>query len=285
MGLHDRILVATDLTARSDRALDRAIMLAGRDASKLCIVHVVEGRTRSVRAQLVHDLGEAADRATIRIEHGNPAEVIRDIAREMSSTLIVVGVTRTERLGRVTLGATVERLMRTADQPLLLVTERPRGPYEKAGVAIDFTRFSAETVALAAGLFPHQPIAVLHASEPLATYGAADVKAHREAFRQAKESGYAHWLANAGLPLETRQRIHPQVLQGEPPKALREAAEAGAFDLVVLATHGHRRIFEFFLGSVAKRILAELPCDALFIRESQLPAAAAAVAGDLVSAR
>jgi nucleotide-binding universal stress UspA family protein len=57
---------------------------------------------------------------------------------------------------------------------------------------------------------------------------------------------------------------------GDPARAIRDAAANGGFDLVVIGTRGHGRIFEFFLGSTAKQILAELPCDALFIRESRV---------------
>ena len=42
MSLHDRILLATDLGARSDRALDRAVRLATREGAKLIVLHVLE---------------------------------------------------------------------------------------------------------------------------------------------------------------------------------------------------------------------------------------------------
>jgi nucleotide-binding universal stress UspA family protein len=38
---------------------------------------------------------------------------------------------------------------------------------------------------------------------------------------------------------------------------------------VVIGTRGRGRIFEFFIGSIAKQILAELPGDALFVREAK----------------
>jgi nucleotide-binding universal stress UspA family protein len=42
MALHDRILLATDLSARSDRAMDRAMMLAKRENAELVVLHVLE---------------------------------------------------------------------------------------------------------------------------------------------------------------------------------------------------------------------------------------------------
>ncbi|HUQ08144.1 MAG TPA: universal stress protein [Kofleriaceae bacterium] len=38
---------------------------------------------------------------------------------------------------------------------------------------------------------------------------------------------------------------------------------------VAIGNKGRGRIFEFFVGSVANRILAELPCGALFVREAK----------------
>ena len=42
MSLRDRILLATDLSARSDRAMDRALMLARREGAELVVLHVLE---------------------------------------------------------------------------------------------------------------------------------------------------------------------------------------------------------------------------------------------------
>lgn len=286
MPLHARILLATDLSARSDRALDRAAMLARHEGSELVVLHVIEPNPDSryyprtqpfpvlaaiVRGQLSHDLGDCADKAKIRIEEGDPAEVIERVAREEASTVILVGVARIERLGRFTLGKTVEKLVRGVDSPLLVVTDRPRSPYQKIAVAADFSPVSGQALALAAQLFPDRRITVFHAFQPLATYGASDVDAHTQQFRQIAHSTYAEWLASTELPEGTRDRVVSRIEQGEPSKLLREAAEQHVFDLLVIGTRGRGRLFEFFLGSVAKRILSELPCDALFVRESQFP--------------
>jgi nucleotide-binding universal stress UspA family protein len=284
MALHDRIVLATDLSARSDRALDRATMLARRDGAELTVIHVLEPspinryypRTRPLpdlaaiaRAHLTHDLGPCATKSTVRIEEGDPAESIERVAREQSATLVVVGVARTERLGRFVLGNTVERLVRGLDVPLLIVTDRPRGPYARIAVAVDFSQVSHQILELATTAFPEQRITVFHAYKPLASYGASNLELHREQFREIAESDYAKWLARASLSAETRSRIDARIEFGEPAALLREAAGQGGFDLVVVGTRGRGPVFEFFIGSVGKRILAELPTDALFVRESR----------------
>ncbi|MGE0395147.1 MAG: universal stress protein [Kofleriaceae bacterium] len=290
MALHERILLATDLNARSDRALDRAVMIAKREDASLVVLHVVEPipgnplheqrqlattHAAIVRAQLEQDLGECAKRTTVRIEMGDPAEVIDRVAKDEQSTLLVVGVSRVERFGRFVLGQTVERLVRGVEVPLLIVTDRPRRPYERVGVAADFSPVSRQSLELALHLFPDQRITVFHASQPLATYGASDPAAYREQFRAVSRSEFDSWLAKTDLGAEARERVDVRIETGDPARALREAVEQGAFDLVVIGTKGRGRIFEFLLGSVAKDLLAQLPCDALFVRESQLPGAMA----------
>jgi nucleotide-binding universal stress UspA family protein len=284
MAIHDRILLATDLSARSDRAMDRAMMLAKRESAELVVLHVIEAtpgnryypRTQSLpnlaaiaRNQIVHDLGDCAEKVQVRIEDGDPAEVIERVAREQGSTLIVVGVARIERLGRFSLGTTVERLVRGTELPLLIVTDRPRGPYERVCVAVDFSPVSRQTLELTTTLFPDQRITAFHAYQPLASYGASDLEQHRAQFRDMAESDFEKWLEGAGISAQTRALVTRRIELGDPARTIRDAAANGGFDLVVIGTKGRGRIFEFFLGSVAKRILADLPCDALFVREAK----------------
>jgi nucleotide-binding universal stress UspA family protein len=40
---------------------------------------------------------------------------------------------------------------------------------------------------------------------------------------------------------------------------------------VVLGAQGRSALFEMFIGSVAKQIMAELPCDTLLVREPAAP--------------
>ena len=284
MAIQDRILLATDLGARSDRAMDRATMFARRDGAELTVLHVIEPtpgnrfypRTQPTsalsavaRAQIVHDLADCADKARVRIEDGDAAEVIVRVAREMDATLIVVGVARIERLGRFSLGQTVERLVRGVDRPLLIVTDRPRAPYQRVCVAVDFSAISGETLELAMALAPGQRITAFHAYQPLASYGAPDQEAHRQQFRELADADFDKWLESTGLPAEARALVDRRLELGDPARGVRDAAVGGAFDLVVVGSRGRGRVFEFFLGSVAKEILAELPCDALFVRESK----------------
>ncbi|MBL9016265.1 MAG: universal stress protein [Myxococcales bacterium] len=283
MALHERILLATDLSARSDRALDRAVMLAAREGAELVVLHVVEPvagsrfypRTQPlpvlaglVRQQLVHDLGDRVAKADIRVEEGEPAEVIERVARELHATIVVVGVARVERLGRFVLGTTVERLVRLIEAPLLIVTDRPRRPYEHIAVAVDFSPAAMHAVQLVTSELPGKRITAIHAYRAV-TYASPEPKLAAAQWKQVAAASFEEWIASGKLSLEDRARVVPRFEHGDPARSIREAAAHGGFDLVVIGTRGRGRISEFFMGSVAKEILAELPCDALLVREAK----------------
>lgn len=189
------------------------------------------------------------------------------LARELQSTLVVVGVARVERLGRFVLGNTVERLVRAVKVPLLIVTDRPRAPYQRIAVAVDFSPVSTQTIQLATSQYPDQRVTAFHAYQPL-RYGSTDIQLAAAQWKQVAETSYTDWLAAVSLADDARRRVVARIEHGAPARMIREAAGLGGFDLVVIGTRGRGRIFEFFIGSVAKQILAELPCDALFVREA-----------------
>src|SRR5687768_17233532 len=96
-----RILLATDLSARSDRATERAALVMREHDAELVVLHVMEPppdppqRHRSiwtlteveplrptprlmelVRRQLPRALVEAGDRVRVRVEAGDPPQAI-----------------------------------------------------------------------------------------------------------------------------------------------------------------------------------------------------------------
>lgn len=130
-----RILLATDLSPRCDRALDRATILAEQLSAELVVTHVLEdiawdGDERApswrrppdplqaARRQFLRDVGGVAKKATILIEQGEPAEAILRVAEREGCGLIVTGVARDELFGRFSLGATVDGLLRRSRVPL-----------------------------------------------------------------------------------------------------------------------------------------------------------------------
>jgi universal stress protein A len=88
-----------------------------------------------------------------------------------------------------------------------------------------------------------------------------------------------------GLLAELKRRaggddaaVTTRVLIGSPARTIVERAQEGAFDLVVMGTHGRTGLAHVVMGSVAERVVRHAPCPVLTIREARGPAAGAAPA-------
>jgi nucleotide-binding universal stress UspA family protein len=290
-----RILVATDLTAHGDRALARAIVVAERRGAALSVLHVIHAaasrhqsepaRTRAwpswtrpadmdelharrVRQELESELRARMPAAAVRIEHGNPGPIIEAIAKEEQPDLVVIGTSGVRPSIREPLmvGRTGRHLLRRLAAPLLIVRNRVRSTYDHVLVATDFSDVSGFALQAALRFFPAQTLHLLHAFEPAYANFADDRKRHEDAFAAAAANELDEFLTSLYLPAERRRDIQPVIERGPPAALIRMYVHDFAADLVVLGTRGRGHVAEALLGSTAKTILAELPCDALLVR-------------------
>jgi len=292
-GTPRKILLATDLSARGDRALERAVDIAQRHDARLTILHVFEELDEStqtygtravpswhrppnaatmmkhrIRQGLRSDLGDAVENAIILIEEGNPAEVIQRVAVSEQIDLVITGIAREGLFASrpVVLGKTVEHLLRQLPVPILIVRNRARDAYQHIVVTTDFSEPSAYALQMAARFFPTQPLHLLHASEVPYSTLVDDSSRHAERYREVRAGELKEFLASIFLPENDRRRLIPMIEPGPPAQVIRDYVQTHAGDLVVLGTQGRRAIMEAFLGSTTKSILSTLPCDALVVR-------------------
>jgi len=285
-----KILLATDLSARSDRAMDRAALIAREHQAELVVLHVMERLpadspprhmsmwlqseapantprlTELVRRHLGSTADELGDRVRVRIEAGDPTEVILQVAGDEKCDLLVTGVARNEFLGRLTLGATVDRLLRAADPPLLIVTDRATGPYRRVVIATDLSPTSLVALEVAAALFPAGKLTVFHGRDVPYTSLSSDPGALRTSAQQSALVETNAFVAAAPLSDDVRARLQVLVRAGAPERHLADLARHDAVDLVALTTLGRGAVLSALLGSVAKQIVTSLPCDALVVR-------------------
>lgn len=291
-----RILLATDLSARCDRALERALSLATGWQARLTILHVFEGHwdpaVRSaghllpswqrppdtaalakerIRRALLSEIGQALESAAVLVQEGEPAEIIGRVADAESADLIVTGIAREEPFARepVIMGRTVERLLRRSSVPVLVVRNRARGPYAHALVATDFSEISAQAARTASDFFPLLSLRLLHAFEAPHSGHATDPARYEESFGRGLEGQMQAFVASIALPEEQRRGVATLIERGRPAVLVRQYVFDHGADLVVLGTHGRSALLEAVIGSTAKSILASLPCDALVVRGSR----------------
>lgn len=288
------ILLATDLSARCDRALDRAVQLARQWQARLVAVTVVDPGTLSetrVRAapqpswggddngpvartlrQLRRDAAATDVDIVVRVEEGRVNETLARVAAEEGAGLIVTGIARSESLGRTVLGSTVDWLARHATVPVLVVRDRTHGAYRNIVLASDFSPSARFALERAAGLFAGVPMTVFNAFE-VPFLGMMDPKA-QSAIAQGREAATREgqdFLASAALDPAQREAIRLHVEHGEPVRLTYEYARDHEADLIVLGTHGRSALFDILIGSIARRILETAATDILLVRN---PAAA-----------
>lgn len=286
------ILLATDLSPRCDRALDRAVALTELWQAKLVIMHVLEDVASwgsetilpswkrppdpfgIAQRRLIDDVGAAANAATIVIEEGDPSEAIQRIAETRSCDLVITGVARDEPFGRFALGTTVDRLLRNSDLPVLVVKNRARRPYRNILVATDFSEASRHALEAAVHYFHGQALTIFHAYDPPMSGFATDPTSYRRDYRKVAEQEYEAFLKATPSGEAIRKRAQVLIEFGAPDQLLRDCVHDTNIDLVVLGTKGRSALLEALIGSVSKQIMAELPCDALIIREPEAAAAA-----------
>ena len=274
------ILLATDLSARCDRALDRAAQLAEEWGAELTALNVLapsaspdqaltwacaagdEQLLHMARRQLARDL-KGIHPVNLRISRsGDAAAAIRRTAADTQSGLVVTGVSRNETLGRLLLGSTVENLARSLPEPLLVVHNRGHEPYWRIVVATDFSESSRHALLAAARLFPGRELIVYHAHAS-AMAELADASVNSDVCVSIAESDCAAFLAATVLPEGTKLRT--VVEYGVIEAALTQYVREHEIDLVVMGSHGSSGIMSLLLGSTAAKLLDWLPCDMLLV--------------------
>ena len=278
----DRILVATDFSTRSDRALRRASLIAKRVGAKMTLAHVVdadrpEALIRSDQDAASTILAESA--STIRND-GIDTDWIVEIddvhagillaADKTSADLIVIGPHRS-RLRDIFVGTTAERVTRLSTRPLLVAVEAPRAHHRRTLLALDFDKASeaAGRKALAMGIFDRTEVVVMHAfaapAEGMmkrAMLPSADVSRYVEAERETAGEALRTLLARLGLPPACRTVVS---MKGSPARTILERAVETDSDLIVLGTNQRKGFERALVGSVTADVIRDAHRDVLII--------------------
>src|SRR3954452_18147362 len=83
-------------------------------------------------------------------------------------------------------------------------------------------------------------------------------------------------VAASGLPEDVS--VTTLLVEGPPARALIERSKSGAFDLIVMGSHGHGRLHASLLGCVSQKVMQASPIPVLLIRAPEAEATAPATA-------
>jgi universal stress protein E len=278
-----RILCATDLSARSTAALRRAGSLARQSGARLTLLHVIDAgqpervaRMRANRAyvellsQADRAFGSAAGFIDVVVRHGNLLEIVATSAREWDADLIVVAAPQSRRLDSI-VGTTVERLIRMAKRPVLVVRREMQGGYRDVAIASDLSGASLPMMrtAVRLGALDRASTTVVHAVHPsydgmMKSVGLDEptIGRYQHSSREHARQRLQAMVADAGLPSDSTRVI---VRSESPAAAIRAILELERPELLAIGASRWFLLKRLLIGSVADRLLRAAQCDVLVI--------------------
>ncbi len=278
----ERLLLATDLSPRCDRALDRSVQLAKSWQAELKVLNVVDAPKApdqilawatgdeaqdprlEALAQINQDLAHLQIEANVAlIRSGNVAETIRRVAHDSKAGLVVTGVARDEPFGRFLLGSSVERLARTLERPLLIVRNRTYGAYRRIAVASDLSAGSRTALQAATRWFAGSDVALFHARAQPKGLASAPSGADPRPASAADQELCAQFVVDSGIPPADVTQV--VAVEGALESTLTQYVRRHAVDLVVMGPHESAGFLDALMGSSLDRLLQWVPCDVLVV--------------------
>lgn len=284
------LLAATDFSAHARHAAERAAGLAHDLGTGLALLHVQAGEplaqlrawlgpgsaaeqrmTEAASLQLDQLAAELAAGRSVHVDSrlgsGAALDEILRMADACDARLIVTGARGVGFLRRLVMGSTAERLMRRTQRPLLVVRQMPHERYRRVLVAVDFSPWSRDALALALEIAPRARFVLVTVFQVpfedkllLAGVDSATIETYRRRAR-TEATQRVHALAEqAGL---RPTQWDPCVVEGDASLRIVETEQTHDCDLTVLGKHGQSVTLDLLLGSVTRHVLAEGSTDVL----------------------
>jgi nucleotide-binding universal stress UspA family protein len=281
------ILVATDLSAHSDRALDRGLQLAAQWGAKLTVLYVVEQepiptgviydsalppakfrfQADEATRLLRYDIDNFGAEATVLTKVGDPVHAIMEVAHRELCDLVVIGTVRSEGLGRPILGKVAEHIVRKCPTSVLVVKTRPRGAYKHVLVGTDLTEESRDALTASLAYFPNSSVMLMRAFEgPYRFLLSEDSTRH---ISDSEAAALNDFLDKSNLATGDQARVHTTVENGQAFAMLSRYAENKGADLTVVGSFNRGMLFHVVLGGNTKRIVDAAANDVLVIRATR----------------
>ncbi|MFO0845271.1 MAG: universal stress protein [Gemmataceae bacterium] len=281
----ESILLPTDLLPSSREAAAVAVRLARRFGSRLTLLRVFEPQpdvpvdlreafqreADPLRGLVGEIAGQGVQVGEAAVAVGPVVDTILHKAQEVGAGLILMGAGDPPPGGRFAVGPVAQAVLEHAPQPVLAVRPGglPAGP-RKVLCAVDHSPASLRALRIAARLtqavegdltvltvVPAVPwLSAAVETGELADAAAAHDRRWREAFEEALRAvdfGPARWAK--------------EVRHGAPHGGILAAAREGGADVLVMGATGRSGLARVLLGSVTRRVLRDLPCSLLTVKD------------------
>lgn len=275
------ILAASDLTPATDPVIAGAAALAQQLGAELHVVYALEiehlppmtapsfpARVKQAEELLADQLRRVAPAvrpASATVVHQAAHQAVDERARAVGAGIIAVGAHRGGDVGAHFLGTTADRVIRTAEVPVLVVRGGIPVPLRRMGVATDFSgpAHGGMDVALRLAdtlLGPDGELVVMHAGwdveqgEPAA----------RDGLGPRMEAEFGEAVQRTGV--RPAARVRTSIAWGtSPADTIARHAGDERLELLVMGTHGRGGVRRMLTGSVASGVARQAPCSVLLV--------------------
>jgi len=285
-----RILVATDFSTRSDRAIRRATILAKTLGTSVSLVHVIDddrperlfeaerNKAQSLLDELVESLKQIDHvKSDAQVLLGEVSTAIAKANEDLQPEFLVIGPHRHQGFRDIFSGTTAERTIRVSKRPVLMACGMPTRPYRHVLVALDLSAYSADALHAIKniGLDQDAVISFVHVFDvPPATmmWRAGVGKGEIEDY--IKEEGKIASKELVAFLQKHQMEYAEKILRPNQSSAaivICDVAKEINADLLVVGSRGRAGIKKLFLGSVAEQVLRDADRDVLVVPPGNRP--------------
>lgn len=292
MGPIRRIVVATDFTAGSDAAVERALQVARAHAASLELLHVFDvSAWHSLRrvfdakllaGELPQDLAlrdrlraladSLAAQTKLEVsacfEVGDAVPAIEAHVRKTGAALLVLGVRADPEVPG--LGSTALKLLRAAPCPVLVVRPHSTQPYGNILCAVDMRDLCERVADTAVTLFPAARHRLFFAVDPQwqrEVWRASGAQSAMQSMHESLHVQAVHRLGQLAKTLSAKAEhtVAVEVVDSSPVQAVVTRAESLPADCVAVGHHGQGLLTERLLGSTAQDLIYHTARDVLVV--------------------
>lgn len=278
------MLVVTDFSPCGNKALSRTARLAAQHGAALRLVYLAfpgDAPPEDAATRLAHHALQLGQRHGVRASAASRLGfTVEELLPEVRhADLVVWGTAPVSGLRSFFMGQPVERFIRAAKRPVLVVRREAAHDYRSLIVAVDFSRSSRTLVdfglALARPAWAELFHAVSTANEGKLRYAevsARAIKAYRDACRRHAQDRMLRLTDSYDA---RRNRVRSAVGHGDPARQTVVQQQHSGAELIVVGRHPSSRWTDLFFESTASRILGLATTDVLVVPHDWAPASGA----------
>lgn len=271
LGTYKTLIVATDGSEASQKAVEVAFDLAKTCKSFLYIVSIIEiypmvdgalGMMEKVKSDLQESLQPLEKRAQdnnisceiLVLTSQMPDETIIDLAKQKSADAIIIGTHGRTGIKKVLLGSVSRRVIGNAPCPIWQVPPKVTFDIQSILVATDGSVNANRALeeAFEASQECGSDLTVISVVKP--DRPSSHRKVAERIVEQAKKEGAARDIQVEGI-----------VTEGEPWKRIVEIAEEKSIGVIMMGRHGQSALDKLLVGSVTERVAGHAPCSVIVV--------------------